>query len=87
MLYGQSLLGDEDLELQESANLTEICTEIATILSKVQAEGQAAADEAYDEGMEPDEFQAMLRSHCVADDGLVPLIRLLRQSTIIRSDR
>ena len=66
-------LGDEDLELQESANLTEICTEIASILSKVQAEGQAAADEAYDESMEPDEFQAMLRSHCVADDGLVPL--------------
>ena len=66
-------LQDEDLERQESANLTEICTEIAILLKDVIEKGTEAAEADYSEDMTPEDAQTLFRFHHIADNGLVPL--------------
>ena len=66
-------LQDGDLEQQESANLTVICTEIATLLKHAMERGQAAVEANHTEDMSPEEAQALFRLHRIADNGLVPL--------------
>ncbi|KIW99822.1 uncharacterized protein Z518_10750 [Rhinocladiella mackenziei CBS 650.93] len=69
-------LRDEDLEKQESANLTEICTEIARLLRNVQTEGGRNASREFDdedEDVTDEQVRAILRRHGMAENGCVPL--------------
>lgn len=71
------VLREEDVEAEESANLTEICRSIATLLGQVQTQGQEAVEARYDRGefesLSAEQRQALLRAHGIADNGLVPL--------------
>ncbi|KIW34473.1 uncharacterized protein PV07_01251 [Cladophialophora immunda] len=69
-------LGDEDLEKQESANLTEICTEIARLLQKAMFTGMKNAEKEVDEADETlseEQTREILRRNVIADNGCVPL--------------
>lgn len=69
-------LNDEDLEKQESASLTVICTEIARLLETAIARGEKAVEKEFEEAgddMTDDEAAAMLRRYNMADNGCLPL--------------
>lgn len=69
-------LGDEDLEKQESASLTVICTEIARLLSNAQEKGMENAEREFSQfpGDPSEEDSAeILRRNNMADNGCVPL--------------
>ncbi|KAL2433289.1 hypothetical protein ABEF95_004746 [Exophiala dermatitidis] len=77
-------LGDEDLEKQESVNLTVICTAIARLLQHTQETGMANVEKEYDEynasngddedaELSEDQIRAILKRHRMADNGCVPL--------------
>ncbi|KIW81808.1 hypothetical protein Z517_04834 [Fonsecaea pedrosoi CBS 271.37] len=69
-------LGDEDLQKQESANLTEICTEIARLLEKSMTTGQENAEREVnevDEVLSEQQTRELLRRNEIADNGCVPL--------------
>ncbi|KEF55421.1 uncharacterized protein A1O9_08171 [Exophiala aquamarina CBS 119918] len=69
-------LVDEDLEKQESASLTVVCTEIARLLSNAQEKGMENAEKEFSEftGDPSDEEAAeILRRNNMADNGCVPL--------------
>ena len=73
-------LGNEDLEKQESASLTVICTEIARLLNTAQDNGRERADAEYNKiadetGETPsdEEGAELLRRHGMADNACVPL--------------
>lgn len=67
-------LVEEDLEKQETANLTVICKEIERLLGRVQAKGWAACEkEGGREDMTQDEFLKMTLGHGLSNDGCVPL--------------
>ncbi len=71
-------LGQEDLERQESANLTEICTEIARVLQKAARKNLDAAKEELNELEEEgevsdDQAWKILRRHHIADNECIPL--------------
>ncbi|KAK5048947.1 hypothetical protein LTR84_005368 [Exophiala bonariae] len=69
-------LGAEDLESQESASLTVVCTEIARLLTNAQEKGSENAEREFEElvGDPTDEEAAdILRRNNMADNGCVPL--------------
>lgn len=69
-------LGAEDLESQESASLTVVCTEIARLLSNAQEKGSENAEREFQElAGDPTDEEAteILRRNNVADNGCVPL--------------
>lgn len=69
-------LTHEDLEQQESASLTVVCTEIARLLGKVQEAGSSNADRDFgllgDEATQ-EEADEILRRNNMTDNGCVPL--------------
>jgi non-structural maintenance of chromosomes element 4 len=72
-------LGEEELNKQESANLTEICTEIASHLQKTQRDAEAACDNEIEQlDGEPTEEQAteIMKRHGIADNGHIPLFNI-----------
>ncbi|KIY01888.1 uncharacterized protein Z520_02026 [Fonsecaea multimorphosa CBS 102226] len=69
-------LGDEDLQKQESANLTEICTEIARLLQTAMITGIKNAErevEEADQDLSEEQTREILRKSVIADNGCVPL--------------
>jgi non-structural maintenance of chromosomes element 4 len=68
-------LVEEDLEKQETANLTVICKEIERLLGRIQLKGWEACEKEQDEreDMTEDEALEMMLSHGISDDGCVPL--------------
>jgi hypothetical protein len=68
-------LREEDLEKQETTNLTVICSEIRGLLGRIQDKGEKAVLTAYNinEDMTNEEAQDLMREHGLADDGQVPL--------------
>ncbi|KAK7900194.1 hypothetical protein LTR67_003940 [Exophiala xenobiotica] len=69
-------LNDEDLERQESASLTTVCTEIAKLLDDTLERGEKAVgrecEEAGDD-LTDEEVREILRRHRMADNGCVSL--------------
>ena len=71
-------LSEEDLEKQESASLSVVCTEIAKLLHRVQGEREHNLEVAYNE-FEDDEdvpepiMKKLIRDHGLADNGGIPL--------------
>jgi len=72
-------LQEEDLDKQETADLTTLCTAINKLLLKTQQEGQEIVNRElsqYDESEITEELiQEVMDKHNVADDGGVPLFR------------
>lgn len=69
-------LGAEDLENQESASLTVVCTEIARLLLNAQEKGSENAEKEFSElvdGATEEEAAEILRHNNMADNGCVPL--------------
>ncbi|EXJ55169.1 hypothetical protein A1O7_08094 [Cladophialophora yegresii CBS 114405] len=72
-------LGPEDLEKQESANLTEICTEIAFLLKKATQKNSEAAQtelnelEEMEDDVSEEQAREILRRNCIADNECIPL--------------
>jgi hypothetical protein len=68
-------LREEDMEQQETANLTVVCSEIRGLLGRIQDKGEKAVEVAYNmnEEMTDEEAQDLMREHGLADDGQVPL--------------
>ncbi|RVX74282.1 hypothetical protein B0A52_02114 [Exophiala mesophila] len=71
-------LTHEDLEQQESASLTVVCTEIARLLTKAQEHGSNNADRDFellgDEATQ-EKADEILRRNNIADNGCVPLFK------------
>ena len=69
----------EDMEKQETANLTVVCSEIRSLLGGIQEQGEKALQAEFDKNPElgedeyQDEYQNLLRQVSLADDGSVPL--------------
>lgn len=65
----------EDLEKQETANLTVICKEIERLLGRIQSKGWEACEKEQGEreDMTDEEALEMMLSHGISDDGCVPL--------------
>lgn len=66
-------LVEEDLEKQETANLTVICKEIERLLSRIQVKGWKACEEEGRDDMTVEEALEMMLGHGLSDDGCVPL--------------
>lgn len=69
-------LGAEDLEKQESANLTEICTEIARLLKTTMTRRQQGALQEMNElqgEVSNEQAEEILRRNGIADNGCIPL--------------
>lgn len=68
-------LREEDMEKQETANLTVVCSEIRGLLGRIQDGGEKAVEAACSmkEDMTEEETQDLMREHGLADDGQVPL--------------
>ena len=68
-------LGDEDMERQETANLTVICQEIGGLLERIQSRGEKSFEVEYNSlpDMPEAELHDLMRKHGIADDGQVPL--------------
>jgi non-structural maintenance of chromosomes element 4 len=68
-------LVEEDLEKQETANLTVICKEIERLLGRTQAKGWAACEKEHEtrDDLTEDEALEMMLRHGISDDGCVPL--------------
>ena len=68
-------LREEDMEKQETASLTVVCSEIRKLLGRIQEKGEKAVNVAYsmNEEMTDEEAQDLMRDHGLADDGQVPL--------------
>jgi len=70
------VLGEDDLEKQETANLTVICSRIAQLLSAAQSMGRKKLEEEYeamDDEPSVEEMQIMMRRHGISDNECVPL--------------
>lgn len=71
-------LQEEDLDKQETSNLTVLCTNINKLLTKTQKHGQDTVEELLghlDEEIDNETLQEMMNKYNVADDGGVPLFR------------
>ncbi|CAG7957848.1 unnamed protein product [Penicillium olsonii] len=70
-------LQQEDLGGQESANLTQICSEINKLLGQNQRDRLRAAATELDStpNVTPDQVQAIMDKHWIADDEGIPLFR------------
>lgn len=71
-------LQEEDLDRQETSNLTTMCTKINQLLIQTQRESQRAVNEELSQmDEEPTEeiIQEVMAKHNIADDGGVPLFR------------
>lgn len=69
-------LSDEDMERQESANLTVVCAEIAQLIGRTQATGeQNVTKEVDDMSTNPseEEVYTIMRRHGITDNACVPL--------------
>lgn len=72
-------LGQEDLEKQESANLTVVCSEIAHLLDNTIKRGEARVEEEYEALATPeyeptdDEMRLLMSKHGLSDNACVPL--------------
>lgn len=71
-------LGDEELDKQESASLTVVCTEIARLLQHAQETGMKNVEREYDAQpdnveLSEDQVRDILQRHGMADNGCVPL--------------
>lgn len=68
-------LVEEDLEKQETANLTVICKEIERLLGRTQSKGWEACEKVQEEreDMTKDEALELMISNGISDDGCVPL--------------
>lgn len=68
-------LVEEDLEKQETANLTVICKEIESLLGRIQRDGFAACDKELEErgDVTADELLELSLRHGLSTDGCVPL--------------
>jgi hypothetical protein len=68
-------LRDEDLEKQETANLTVVCSEIRRLLGRIQVQGEKAVEATYtiNQDITDEEAQDLMREHGLADNGHVPL--------------
>ncbi|KAI1619461.1 Nse4 C-terminal-domain-containing protein [Exophiala viscosa] len=69
-------LNDEDLEKQESASLTVICTEIARLLETAISRGEKVVEKEFEEAgddISDEEAGEILRRHSMADNGCLPL--------------
>ncbi|KAL4913954.1 Nse4 C-terminal-domain-containing protein [Aspergillus aurantiobrunneus] len=70
-------LREEDLDKQETSNLTAMCTSINKLLGKTQDRAESAVNEALERLGEPteDQIQAVMAKHHIADDAGVPLFQ------------
>ncbi|BCS29435.1 non-structural maintenance of chromosomes element 4 family protein [Aspergillus puulaauensis] len=70
-------LREEDLDKQESSNLTAMCTNINKLLGETQDNAEAAVTEALEQIGEPtdEQIQAVMAKHHIADDAGVPLFK------------
>ncbi|KAG2417339.1 hypothetical protein HFD88_008558 [Aspergillus terreus] len=69
-------LQEEDLDKQETSNLTAMCAHINKLLAKTQAQGQDIVEQqlsALEEEPTDEMIQEVMARHNVADDGGVPL--------------
>ncbi|KAF9894557.1 nuclear protein [Aspergillus nanangensis] len=69
-------LGDEDLDQQETANLTTMCTSINKLLVATRKNGEESVQRLLsdlEEGPTPEMVQEVMARYNVADDGGVPL--------------
>lgn len=67
-------LEQEDLDKQETANLTQICKQIEKHLVKIAVDGGAACEREIDDDMTDEEAQQIMAKHHLSDDGGVPLL-------------
>lgn len=70
-------LAQEDLDQQENANLTVMCSEINDLLGQTRRDAREAAEEKLLalEDPTPEQVQEIMDEHCIADDTGVPLFR------------
>lgn len=70
-------LREEDLDKQESFNLTAMCTNINKLLGETQDNAEAAVTEALEQIGEPtdEQIQAVMAKYHIADDAGVPLFK------------
>lgn len=70
-------MAQQDLGLQDSTNLTEICSEINKLLAYNQDDRQKAAENELqrEANLTPEKAQHIMDKHNVADDGGIPLFR------------
>ena len=67
-------LQEEDLEKQETANLTVICGEIRNLLGRVQKKGKQAVEAIVEDGdLEEEDLLDLMREHGISDNECVPL--------------
>lgn len=68
-------LVQEDLDQQENANLTVMCSEINDLLAKTRADAEKEAGEKLMamEDPTPEQIQEVMDEHGIADDGGIPL--------------
>jgi hypothetical protein len=71
------ILNPGDIEKQENANLTTLCSRILTQLKKVQAEGEAAVEAEAVDGMSDDEVRDLMFKHGVHSSGGVDLFKFV----------
>ncbi|KAL4808714.1 Nse4 C-terminal-domain-containing protein [Aspergillus unguis] len=70
-------LREEDLDTQETTNLTAICTSINKLLAKTRDAGEKAAGDALAQFDDPsfEQVQEVMAQHNIADDAGVPLFK------------
>ncbi|KAL2820501.1 Nse4 C-terminal-domain-containing protein [Aspergillus cavernicola] len=71
-------LREEDLDKQESSNLTAMCTSINKLLGKTRDHAESAVTkvlEQYPEQLPQEQVQQIMDKHHIADDGGIPLFQ------------
>lgn len=70
-------LREEDLDKQETSNLTAMCTSINKLLGKTRDHGEKAAEDTLMQIDDPshDQVQSVMAKHHIADDAGVPLFK------------
>ncbi|KAL3471012.1 Nse4 C-terminal-domain-containing protein [Aspergillus californicus] len=71
-------LREEDLDKQESSNLTAMCTSINKLLGKTRATAESVVTEVlgqFEEDPPQEQMQEIMAEHHIADDGGVPLFQ------------
>ena len=67
-------LDQEDLDKQETANLTQMCKQIEKQLIKIRVDGEEACEREISDEMEEKEALDVMAKHDLSDDGGVPLL-------------
>ncbi|KAL9112754.1 MAG: hypothetical protein Q9227_003057 [Pyrenula ochraceoflavens] len=68
-------LNEEDLEKQETANLTQVCKAIEKQLIKIRVDGEYACEREITDAMTDQEALDVMSKHNLSDDGGVPLLK------------